>query len=201
MDLYLASGSPRRWQLLTQLGFAVTKLSSEIDETPLATEAAQAYTERMATQKSHMALALFEQAHGHLPKRPVLTADTTVALDGVIFGKPQSREHAQQMLNQLSGRTHQVISAVTIWHQGNRHCATQISEVTFRTLSAADIAAYIDSGEANDKAGAYGIQGLAAVFIEHLSGSFSGVMGLPLFETSQLLEQCGLNSPNWSAFS
>lgn len=193
MNLFLASGSPRRLQLLQQLGFQAQKISSDIDETPFANENAQAYTERMAWQKSERALALLIQEHGKPPEIPVLTADTSVAVDGHILGKPNDREDAYQMLKQLSGRSHQVISAVVVWHQGVRYPVTQISDVTFNTLSDTQIHAYLASGEADDKAGAYGIQGLAAAFINHLDGSFSGVMGLPLYETTQLLQLCGLD--------
>ena len=191
MDLYLASGSPRRAQLLAQIGFSISKIASDIDETPHENELALAYTERMAWQKSEQALALFVAAHGTEPELPVLTADTSVAIDGLILGKPDNHAHAVAMLRMLSGRTHQVISSVVVWHQGQRTQTTQTSEVTFRPLSEAEIQAYVDSGEADDKAGAYGIQGAAAVFIEHLSGSFSGVMGLPLFETAALLRSIG----------
>ena len=191
MDLYLASGSPRRAQLLAQIGLHITKIASDIDETPHENELALAYTERMAWQKSEQALALFVAAHGTEPELPVLTADTSVAIDGLILGKPDNHAHAVAMLRMLSGRSHQVISSVVVWHQGQRTQTTQTSEVTFRPLSEAEIQAYVDSGEADDKAGAYGIQGAAAVFIEHLSGSFSGVMGLPLFETAALLRSIG----------
>ena len=191
MDLYLASGSPRRAQLLAQIGFSISKIASDIDETPHENELALAYTERMAWQKSEQALSLFVAAHGAEPELPVLTADTSVAIDGLILGKPDNHAHAVAMLHMLSGRTHQVISSVVVWHQGQRTQTTQTSEVTFRPLAEAEIQAYVDSGEADDKAGAYGIQGAAAVFIEHLSGSFSGVMGLPLFETAALLRSIG----------
>ena len=191
MDLYLASGSPRRAQLLAQIGLHITKIASDIDETPHENELALAYTERMAWQKSEQALALFVAAHGTEPELPVLTADTSVAIDGLILGKPDNHAHAVTMLRMLSGRSHQVISSVVMWHQGQRSQATQVSDVTFRPLTEAEIQAYVDSGEADDKAGAYGIQGAAAVFIEHLSGSFSGVMGLPLFETAALLRSIG----------
>ena len=193
MDLYLASGSPRRAQLLAQIGLHISKIASDIDETPHANELALAYTERMALQKSEQALALFVAAHGAEPELPVLTADTSVAIDGLILGKPDNHTHAAAMLRMLSGRSHQVISSVVVWHQGQRSQTTQTSEVTFRPLTEAEIQAYVDSGEANDKAGAYGIQGAAAVFIEHLSGSFSGVMGLPLFETAALLRQLNVS--------
>ncbi len=191
MDLYLASGSPRRAQLLAQIGFSISKIASDIDETPHENELALAYTERMAWQKSEQALALFVAAHGAEPELPVLTADTSVAIDGLILGKPDNHAHAVAMLHMLSGRTHQVISSVVVWHQGQRTQTTQTSEVTFRPLTEDEIQAYVRSGEADDKAGAYGIQGAAAVFIEHLSGSFSGVMGLPLFETAALLRSIG----------
>ena len=191
MDLYLASGSPRRAQLLAQIGLHISKIASDIDETPHENELALAYTERMAWQKSEQALALFVAAHGAEPELPVLTADTSVAIDGLILGKPDNHAHAVAMLHMLSGRTHQVISSVVVWHQGQRSQITQTSEVTFRPLTEAEIQAYVSSGEADDKAGAYGIQGAAAVFIEHLSGSFSGVMGLPLFETAALLRSIG----------
>ena len=191
MDLYLASGSPRRAQLLAQIGLHISKIASDIDETPHENELALAYTERMAWQKSEQALALFEAAHGAEPELPVLTADTSVAIDGLILGKPDNHAHAVAMLRMLSGRSHQVISSVVVWHQGQRSQVTQVSEVTFRPLTEAEIQAYVNSGEADDKAGAYGIQGAAAVFIEHLSGSFSGVMGLPLLETAALLRSIG----------
>ena len=191
MDLYLASGSPRRAQLLAQIGLHISKIASDIDETPHENELALAYTERMAWQKSEQALALFVAAHGAEPELPVLTADTSVAIDGLILGKPDNHAHAVAMLHMLSGRTHQVISSVVVWHQGQRTQTTQTSEVTFRPLTDTEIQTYVDSGEADDKAGAYGIQGAAAVFIEHLSGSFSGVMGLPLFETAALLRSIG----------
>ena len=193
MDLYLASGSPRRAQLLAQIGLHISKIDSDIDETPYENELALAYTERMAWQKSEQALALFVAAHGAEPELPVLTADTSVAIDGLILGKPDNHAHAVTMLRMLSGRSHQVISSVVMWHQGQRSQATQVSDVTFRPLTEAEIQAYVDSGEADDKAGAYGIQGAAAVFIEHLSGSFSGVMGLPLFETAALLRQLNVS--------
>ena len=195
MDLYLASGSPRRAQLLAQIGFSISKIASDIDETPQEGELALAYTERMAWQKSEQALALFVAAHGAEPELTVLTADTSVAIDGLILGKPDNHAQAVEMLRMLSGRSHQVISAVVVWHQGQRSQATQVSDVTFRPLTEAEIQAYVNSGEADDKAGAYGIQGAAAVFIEHLSGSFSGVMGLPLFETAALLHSIGLTQP------
>ena len=191
MDLYLASGSPRRAQLLAQIGLHISKIASDINETPHENELALAYTERMAWQKSEQALALFVAAHGAEPELPVLTADTSVAIDGLILGKPDNHAHAVAMLHMLSGRTHQVISSVVVWHQGQRTQTTQTSEVTFRPLTETEIQAYVSSGEADDKAGAYGIQGAAAVFIEHLSGSFSGVMGLPLFETAALLRSIG----------
>ena len=141
MDLYLASGSPRRAQLLAQIGLHINKIASDIDETPHENELALAYTERMAWQKSEQALALFEAAHGAEPELPVLTADTSVAIDGLILGKPDNHAHAVAMLRMLSGRSHQVISSVVVWHQGQRSQVTQVSEVTFRPLTEAEIQA------------------------------------------------------------
>ncbi|MBP6346179.1 MAG: septum formation inhibitor Maf [Neisseriaceae bacterium] len=189
--IYLASGSPRRHELIQQLGLATQKLPSDIDETPLPLEAAQAYTERMAYEKSLHAQAYLSAQN--LASAPILTADTSVALNGQIFGKPTDAAHAAAMLSALAGQTHQVITVVGVFHQGQYQHVTQISEVTFAPLSASQIERYIATGEPMDKAGAYGIQGIGGVLVSHLSGSFTGVMGLPLFETAQLLKRCGLD--------
>ncbi|XDZ51110.1 nucleoside triphosphate pyrophosphatase [Neisseriaceae bacterium CLB008] len=189
--IYLASGSPRRHELIQQLGLATQKLPSDIDETPLPLEAAQAYTERMAYEKSLHAQACLNAQN--LASAPILTADTSVALNGQIFGKPTDAAHASAMLSALAGQTHQVITVVGVFHQGQYQHVTQISEVTFAPLSASQIERYIATGEPMDKAGAYGIQGIGGVLVSHLSGSFTGVMGLPLFETAQLLKRCGLD--------
>lgn len=189
--IYLASGSPRRHELIQQLGITTQKLPSNIDETPLVNEQAQAYTERMAHEKS-----LHAQTHWQtqgLPPAPILSADTSVALNGQIFGKPSDADHAATMLAALAGNTHQVITVVGVFHAGHYQHVTQISDVTFTALTTAQIARYIATGEPMDKAGAYGIQGIGGVFVSHLRGSFTGVMGLPLFETVQLLKRCGLD--------
>lgn len=197
--LYLASASPRRHELLHSLGFDIVRLGSAIDETPRANEAADAYVRRMARQKNAVARAQWRQAHRAEPRHPVLSADTTVAMGNHILGKPQDGGDARRILQRLSGRTHQVLTAVCVHHQGQCREALQSSDVTFKTLNAAEIDAYIASGEPMDKAGAYGIQGLGGVFVAHLSGSFTGVMGLPVFETVHLLRQCGWDVPLFQA--
>lgn len=189
--IYLASGSPRRHELIQQLGIQTQKLPSDIDETPKFGEPAQAYTERMAYEKSCTAQA-HHRLHG-LDEAPILTADTSVALAGHIFGKPTDIKQAKAMLSALSSKTHQVITVVGVFHQGQYQHITQISDVTFTELTPTQIERYIATGEPMDKAGAYGIQGIGGVFVSHLQGSFTGVMGLPLFETAQLLKRCGLD--------
>jgi septum formation protein len=185
--LILASASPRRRELLAQIGVGFTVLAVEADETPRPGEPPAQYVERAAAEKSLLAQ---RQADPHLP---VLGADTEVILDGEVFGKPKDFGHARQMLKRLSGREHQVLSAVSLRH-GKRHWqALSQSAVRFRPLIDGDIEAYWATGEPQGKAGAYAIQGLGAVFIEQLTGSYSGVMGLPLFETARLLSEAGLD--------
>lgn len=184
-QIILASASPRRSELLKQIGVRHRVVSVDIDEAPLPHEAPDAYVARVAAEKSE-ACRLLE--HSGLP---ILAADTSVILDGRILGKPEDLQHAIEMLSRLSGRTHQVFSAVSL--RGDRHWqAISVSEVRFRPLSHQEIVAYWQTGEPCDKAGAYAIQGLASTFIESMAGSFSGVMGLPLFETAQLLAQQGI---------
>lgn len=193
--LYLASQSPRRAQLLTQAGIDFTRLPSAIDERPLAAEAASDYVARLAVGKARAGWALL--AAQQLPPLPVLGADTSVVLNGVILGKPNDREQALDMLRALSATTHRVMTAVCLYYEGHGSGAGQgqmvsetvVSEVRFRALSEAQIAAYWDSGEPIGKAGSYAIQGFGGVFVEHLSGSYSAVVGLPLAQTWQLLEQ------------
>lgn len=185
--LYLASGSPRRWQLLQGLGFDLIKLDSEIDETPYPNENVLDYVTRMAIQKNQCAQRQFTQSADY----PIISADTTVTIDNQILGKPTSIDDAFAMLKQLSGRTHQVMTAVTVSYRGEQKTIVQISDVTFATLSDAMIHDYIATGEPMDKAGSYGIHGFASVFVEKINGSFTSVMGLPLFETTQLLQQLG----------
>lgn len=190
-SLYLASGSPRRWQLLQELGLDLIRLQAEIDETPFDGEAAETYVMRMAQQKNAHARELL----GHEPECPLLTADTTVALAHQILGKPESAEHAAEILRLLSGTTHHVLTAVCVYFAGQTHSVLQTNEVTFGELSEQHIQAYIATGEPMDKAGAFAIQGFGSLFIRHISGSFSGIMGLPIYETAQLLLKCGMIHP------
>lgn len=184
-QLILASASPRRSELLKQIGIQHQIIAVDIDETPLANEAPLAYVERVAAEKS---AACLDQYGSHLP---ILAADTSVICDGQILGKPRDLSHALAMLSLLSGRSHQVYSAISL--RGKQHWqALSVSEVRFKPLSHDDILAYWHTGEPYDKAGAYAIQGLASTFIESITGSFSGVMGLPLFETAQLLAKQGI---------
>lgn len=194
--LYLASQSPRRLELLRQIGLEPTVLplrSSpgrvDVDESPLPGEPATDYVLRLARVKARAGVEA--QQVRNLPHWPILAADTTVTLDGRILGKPETREAAAAMLRRYSGRAHSVLTAVAAAHLGRLEVVLSESVVTFKALSEAEIAAYLDSREGYDKAGGYGIQGRAALFIEHLSGSYSGVMGLPLYETSELLKTVG----------
>ena len=192
--IYLASASPRRREILVSLGFQPVLLTAEIDETVLPGEAVEDYVSRMARQKNAAARQLATQ-RGLALAQPLLSADTVVALDNAILGKPRDAAHARELLESLSGREHQVWTAVCVSLGGQTLEAAQRSDVRFKELSEQEIAAYIASGEPLDKAGAYGIQGIGGVFVAHLSGSFSGVMGLPVFETVQLLRQLGAPVP------
>ncbi len=183
--IYLASASPRRQELLRQLGLDFEVIPSNLEEVLQPGERPQDYVARVARDKAHhVARQLREQGK---PLRPVLGADTEVVLDGGVLGKPRDREHGIEMLRKLSGRTHDVLSGVCVLHDGREHAALNVSRVTFRPLTEAELAAYWDTGEPADKAGAYAIQGRAAAFIERLEGSYSGVMGLPLYELTGIL--------------
>ena len=186
-QFYLASASPRRRQLLEQLGLRFEVLVVEVDEMPQAGEAPRDYVLRVAKAKAEAAAL----GPGR-PRLPVLAADTAVVLDDKILGKPRDREDGLQMLARLAGRRHQVSSGVALWNRGSVRTVLSESQVRFRNIDAAEAAAYWDSGEPRDKAGGYGIQGLGAVFVEHLEGSYSGVMGLPLAETAALLKEAGI---------
>ena len=192
--IYLASASPRRREILVSLGFQPVLLTAEIDETALPGEAVADYVARMARQKNAAARQLAAQ-RGLALAQPLLSADTVVALDNATLGKPLDAAHARELLKSLSGREHQVWTAVCVSRGEQMLEAAQRSDVRFKELSEQEIAAYIASGEPLDKAGAYGIQGIGGVFVAHLSGSFSGVMGLPVFETVQLLRQLGAPVP------
>ena len=182
--LILASASPRRCELLTQIGIEFHQRVADIDETPAAGEAAEAYVRRMALEKARAVRQLDDV------ELPVLGADTAVVVDGVPLGKPEDFAHARQMLKQLSGRRHEVLSAVALV-DATEAVAVNCSKVWFRQLSETELEAYWETGEPRDKAGSYAIQGLAAIFIERLDGSYSGVMGLPLYETARLLQDFG----------
>lgn len=194
--LYLASQSPRRAQLLGQLEvrhellLAAPDEDAEALEAVLSGEAPSAYVQRVTGLKLDAAVARHRRLQ--LPPAPVLCADTTVAFGRTILGKPEDAQDAERMLAQLAGRTHRVLTAVAVQQGRRRHAALSVSRVRFAPLTRAQIARYAASGEPLGKAGAYGIQGAAAAFVEHISGSYSGIMGLPLFETAMLLRQAGL---------
>jgi septum formation protein len=190
--LILASGSPRRAELLVQLGVSYSVLVADLPEIPQPTESPEQYVQRTAAEKSHAVQTRCQ------PDQAILAADTEVVLGGEIFGKPRDFAHAAEMLNRLSGREHQVLSAVSLRHGENHWQALCVSTVAFRVLAADEIEAYWQSGEPVGKAGAYAVQGKGAVFVRHLAGSYSGVMGLPLFETAQLLRQLGFAIPGLS---
>jgi len=186
--IYLASASPRRRELLKQIGVEFRIIEVEVDETVRQGETAEDYVSRMALEKARAGANLVRnQDNGGY----VLGADTAVIVDNEILGKPLDAQRAAEMLGKLSGRTHRVMSAVALAGR-DEAVKLNISRVTFRGLSDGEISDYVASGEPLDKAGAYGIQGHASVFIPFLEGSYSGVMGLPLFETSELLKQFGL---------
>lgn len=191
--LYLASGSPRRRELLTQIGVPFRRHVLPIDETALPGEAPAAYVERLALGKAQVVLEDLGQAAGIV----VLGADTTVVLDGQILGKPADRDQGLAMLRALSGRSHQVLTAVALVSPERQRVCVVESEVSFRLLGEAELAAYWASGEPLDKAGGYAIQGLGGVFVRQLQGSYSAVVGLPLCETAELLSEFAI--PCWQA--
>jgi len=180
--LHLASKSPRRRELLAKLGLDFGVLDLDLPETPAPGEPPDDYVRRVAREKAGAGLLLVVGQPGAV----VLGADTEVILDGRVYGKPADAADAAQMLRSLSGRTHRVVSAVSVVDAGRELQAMSVSEVRFAALSEDDIADYLDTGEWAGKAGAYAIQGRAQAFIAHLSGSYSGVMGLPLHETAGL---------------
>ena len=189
IQLILASSSPRRKELLDQIKVRYQVYPINIDETPLHNEIPMAYVQRLAAEKSAACVA-------HLKTQlPVLAADTSVVLGDLIMGKPKDQEDAVQMLTLLSGKTHQVYSAISL--RGREHSqAVSITAVKFRSLSKQEILDYWRTGEPLDKAGSYAIQGIGGVFVESIVGSFSGVVGLPLFETAELLSKQGIEFLN-----
>jgi septum formation protein len=188
--LYLASASPRRRQLLQQLGIGFEVIVSDLEEVRAPDETPPQYVLRVALEKARWAAA--DVRKRGLPPRPVLAADTEVVLDGDVLGKPMDREHGLAMLQRLQGRTHEVLSIVALLNERGESTALSRSAVTFAPMTQAQIERYWESGEPAGKAGGYAIQGRAAAFIVRLEGSYSGVMGLPLYETAQLLRQAGL---------
>ena len=193
--VYLASRSPRRRELLAQIGVRFHLLlfrarageDPDVDEKVLANEAPDAYVLRLARAKADAGWRRMLQRN--LPHAPILAADTTVTVDGAILGKPADRSEAAAMLERLSGRQHEVLTAVALKYDDWIESALSRSEVRFKQLSAPEIAQYTASGECDDKAGAYAIQGRAGRFVAELRGSYSGVMGLPLYETGELLDK------------
>ena len=186
-QIVLASASPRRRELLDQIKVRYQVYAVDLDERPLLNEKPLNYVQRLAAEKSAVCVAQFKT------NLPVLAADTSVILGDVIMGKPQDQSDAIVMLTQLSGRTHQVYTAISL--RGREHSqAVSITEVKFRRLTEQEILDYWYTGEPLDKAGSYAIQGLGALFVQAIKGSFSGVVGLPLFETAELLSNQGVTS-------
>jgi len=200
--IYLASRSPRRRELLTQMGVRFEPLlfregsrtDADTDESVRPGEQADDYVRRVTKMKVESAWQRVVMRRG-LQRKPVLAADTTVALAGEILGKPAGREEAERMLRKLSGTQHRVLTAVAVQFEGRLEMALSESFVTFATLDDVRIAAYVQTGEPFDKAGGYGIQGRAGAFVERLEGSYTGVMGLPLYETANLLRLFGVGVP------
>lgn len=184
--LVLASASPRRKALLAQIGVEFRQQVAAIDETPRPDESAEDYVSRVALEKAR---AVQRAGAGGLP---VLGADTAVVCDGQPLGKPLDFAHAREMLASLSGRAHEVFSAVALVDAARERVAVNRSKVWFRQITDNEMTAYWASGEPQDKAGSYAIQGLAAIFVQRLDGSYSGVMGLPLYETARLLQDFGI---------
>ncbi|MGQ7815545.1 Maf family protein [Metapseudomonas furukawaii] len=189
--LYLASGSPRRRELLAQIGVPHVTLVASIDETARPGESASTYVERLAREKALVGLATLDDPRDAC----VLGADTAVVLDGCILGKPADREDALATLARLSGREHEVLTAIALASAGRCESRVVASRVRFRPISPCEIDAYWSSGEPVDKAGSYAIQGLGAVFVSRVEGSYSAVVGLPLLETAEMLAEFGI--PCW----
>lgn len=197
--IYLASRSPRRRELLKQIGVPFELLllredlrrGADVDETPLPDESPGVYVLRIAREKA--AMAVRQIAYRGLPQKPVLAADTSVVFDGEIIGKPEDAEHAARILRALSGREHQVLTAVAVALREQVETQISVSNVIFREIPDAEIRRYCASGEPLDKAGAYAIQGRAGAFVTRISGSYSGIMGLPLAETVELLQKFNIS--------
>ena len=190
--VFLASSSPRRRELLRQIGVAFRLLDVRVDETVRPGEEPQSYVMRLAQAKADAGWSRREPGSG----AAVLAADTAVVLEGSILGKPKDQIDAESMLLRLSGRSHQVLTAVALRHEDGLESRLSRSVVAFRSIEAGEARRYWETGEARDKAGGYGVQGLGGVFVADLCGSYSGVMGLPLFETAELLDAARV--PRWT---
>jgi len=196
-SIYLASRSPRRRELLGHIGVKFHLLlfrnragaSPDVDEEPQPGEAPRDYVLRVARAKAEAGWR--RMLERNLPRHPVLAADTSVALEGRIFGKPLDRADAAAMLTALSGKRHEVLTAVVVQYDDEAETALSVSDVQFRDLAPEEIREYVATGECDDKAGAYAIQGRAALFVSEIRGSQSGIVGLPLYETAQLLQRMG----------
>lgn len=188
-QIILASASPRRRQLLQQIGVSARVHVVEIDETQQPGESSLAFVQRLAMEKAQLGYQLTDRSQ----LLPVLGSDTIVAIDGAVLGKPRDRDDAMKMLRLLSGKKHAVHTSVAIVTGEEMIFDTSSSEVEFKPLSEVEIERYVATGEADDKAGSYAVQGLAAQFIKNINGSYSGIMGLPLYETVQLLKRCGVD--------
>ncbi|MEZ5451430.1 MAG: Maf family protein [Thiothrix sp.] len=189
-QLVLASASPRRRELLAQIGLNFLVQTADIDETPLPGESAEALVKRLAKEKAEA--VWIRRGVSHTPVLPVLGSDTLGILRGELLVKPADFEDARRMLRKMSDQRHEILTAVALTSAGGTQVIVNRSVVKFRALTDAEILAYWQTGEPQDKAGAYAIQGYGAIFIEQLEGSYSGVMGLPLFETAQLLQAAGI---------
>lgn len=194
--LILASASPRRKELLSLLVREFEVLPADIDETPKSQESANDYVVRMAIEKAQAAAEKYKQQSNANVSAIFIASDTSVIVDGQILGKPNSLDDSRSMLRLLSGRSHQVITSLCFFNAKNAHLATKlvISDVLFRAISNVEMEQYWKTGEPQDKAGSYAIQGLGSIFVQSMSGSYSAVVGLPLYETAQLLAQFGIHS-------
>jgi septum formation protein len=187
-QIILASASPRRRELLQQICIKAIVQAVDIDESQKPGEPVSDYVARLAMEKAQCGFDTISNEK----KLPVLGSDTVVEIDGEVLGKPENRQHAKEMLMRLSGKKHEVHTSVAIVTFDENRVITSSSQVVFKTLAEQEIENYLATGEADDKAGAYAIQGIAAQFVKNINGSFSGVMGLPLYETVELLKQCGV---------
>ncbi len=188
-SIYLASTSPRRQELLRQIGIEFIQIPLDVDERQMSQESADTYVRRLALLKAREGLITLAPTD----TRPVLGADTIVVLDGRIFGKPADETEAKNMLKALSGRRHQVMTAIALVTHEKEEVLLRSTDVIFRPLSDEDVNAYCQTGEFYDKAGAYALQGKGALFVEHIEGSYSGVVGLPLMETADVLARFGVS--------